>query len=298
MGSHVSATVAKLYMEFFEDLALSTAPMKPWLWKRYVDDTCCIVKKAIVEALLDNLNSARPSIKFTVEIEKDGALPFLDTLHQRKDNGSLKSRSTGSPPTQTSTWTTGPTIPPTSRGVWSGACMGCHRHPGWPAGGRTPPVGHPEVERLPSSFHPLFHPATSPTHGGPPGAITWGGGQATPGDATIHSRGQWRHKANLQEVYTASESSSDLDVHTTQCRSKWRTPASGEAVQGGVQDSLQLWQGLHWGDQEETYDQTEGAPGCLPERDDDEVNSRRARLQGSPLHQMGRDHSDGQGQTP
>ena len=31
MGSLVSATVANLYMEFFEDLALVTAPMKPCL---------------------------------------------------------------------------------------------------------------------------------------------------------------------------------------------------------------------------------------------------------------------------
>ena len=28
-------------MEFIKELSLSTAPMKPHLWKRYVDDTCC-----------------------------------------------------------------------------------------------------------------------------------------------------------------------------------------------------------------------------------------------------------------
>ena len=86
MGSPVSAVVADLYMEFLEELALRTAPTKPCLWKRYVDDTCCIVKKGTVEELLTHLNSVRPLIRFTVEVEKDEKLPD-DSLE--KDDGSL-----------------------------------------------------------------------------------------------------------------------------------------------------------------------------------------------------------------
>ena len=89
MGSPVSAVVANLYMEFFEELALDTAPVKPRLWKRYVDDTCCIVKKDATEGLLDHLNSVRPSIQLTVEAERDGMLPFLDTLLRRREDGHL-----------------------------------------------------------------------------------------------------------------------------------------------------------------------------------------------------------------
>ena len=54
-----------------------------------MDDTCCIVKKGTVEGLLDHLNSVRQSIRFTVEVEKDGGLSFLDTLLQRREDGGL-----------------------------------------------------------------------------------------------------------------------------------------------------------------------------------------------------------------
>ena len=57
--------------------------------KRYVDDTCCIVKKDATEGLLDHLNSVRPSIQLTVEAERDGMLPFLDTLLRRREDGHL-----------------------------------------------------------------------------------------------------------------------------------------------------------------------------------------------------------------
>ena len=88
MGSLVSAVVANLYMEFFEDLALETTPIRPRLWKSYVDDTFCILSKGSTEELLHHLNSVRPTVKFTVE-QEDGALPFLNTLLRRRRDGSL-----------------------------------------------------------------------------------------------------------------------------------------------------------------------------------------------------------------
>ena len=89
MGSPVSAVVANLYMEFFEELALESAPSRPRFWKRYVDDTCCIMQRDAVEPLLRHLNEVRPTIKFTMELEKDGSLPFLDTSLTRREDGTL-----------------------------------------------------------------------------------------------------------------------------------------------------------------------------------------------------------------
>ena len=62
MGSSVSAVVANLYLEFFEELALESAPSMPRLWKWYVDDTCCILRKGDVEGLLHHLNSIHPEV--------------------------------------------------------------------------------------------------------------------------------------------------------------------------------------------------------------------------------------------
>ena len=89
MGSPVSAVVANLYMEFFEELALELAPTRPRFWKRYVDDTCCIMQRDAMEPLLHHFNEVRPTIKFTMELEKDGSLPFLDTSLTRREDGTL-----------------------------------------------------------------------------------------------------------------------------------------------------------------------------------------------------------------
>ena len=89
MGSLVSPVVANLYMEMFEEIALRTAEHPPRIWKRYVDDTFCVMKRTKVEGFLSHLNSIRPTILFTME-QEDGSLPFLDSLLHRKDDGTIE----------------------------------------------------------------------------------------------------------------------------------------------------------------------------------------------------------------
>ena len=46
------------------------------------------VKRAS-EPLLDHLNGVCPTIKFTMELKRDGSLPFLDTKLTRREGGAL-----------------------------------------------------------------------------------------------------------------------------------------------------------------------------------------------------------------
>ena len=88
MGSPVSPVVANIYMERFEDLALRTT-LAPRIWKRYVEDTFCVMEKRHTQAFLDHLNSVHPTIQFTMELENEGSLPFLDTLLTRREDGGV-----------------------------------------------------------------------------------------------------------------------------------------------------------------------------------------------------------------
>jgi hypothetical protein len=74
-------------MEYFEKLALDSAQHKPSLWLRYVDDTFVVWPHdpEHLQNFLSHLNCLRPAIQFTMEIESDSAIPFLDVLVIRKE---------------------------------------------------------------------------------------------------------------------------------------------------------------------------------------------------------------------
>ena len=88
MGSPVSPVVANLCMEEIEESAINSSSVPPKIWKRYVDDSFCIIKKGNVPAFHDTLNSVDANISFTIEIESDNKISFLDTLVTRR-NGTI-----------------------------------------------------------------------------------------------------------------------------------------------------------------------------------------------------------------
>ena len=89
MGSPVSAVIANLHMETFEEQAIESAPSKPKIWKRYVDDTFTILDRDRVDSFLQHLNSQQPTIRFTMETENDNKIAFLDASVSREPDGRL-----------------------------------------------------------------------------------------------------------------------------------------------------------------------------------------------------------------
>ena len=50
------------------------------LWKRYVDDTICFIKLTSINKVIETFNSYHKNIKFTIEIETESKISFLDIL--------------------------------------------------------------------------------------------------------------------------------------------------------------------------------------------------------------------------
>ena len=87
MGSPVSAVIANLYMESFEQQAITTSAYKPKIWKRY---TFTILDRGNVYSFLQHLNNHQPSaIRFIMETENGYKLAFFDTTVSREPDGRL-----------------------------------------------------------------------------------------------------------------------------------------------------------------------------------------------------------------
>ena len=89
MGSPLAPILADLFMCKLEEekiITLTNNKVKKWI--RYVDDIFAIIKGKEDDALeiLDQINHIHKDIKFTMECEKDGNIPFLDVNIKRIDN--------------------------------------------------------------------------------------------------------------------------------------------------------------------------------------------------------------------
>jgi hypothetical protein len=77
-GSPLSPVIASFFMEGLENRALAQATHKTLCLFRYVDAFVIWTHGTEkLERFLDHLNGLHGNIQFTVEMEKDGHLPFL-----------------------------------------------------------------------------------------------------------------------------------------------------------------------------------------------------------------------------
>ncbi|XP_066267643.1 uncharacterized protein [Branchiostoma lanceolatum] len=83
MGSPVSPIVVNLYMEKFENKALSTfngPPPANWFRYHTVDDTWCRLKERVADDFFDHINQVDDNIKFTQESCQNNRLPLDGNL--------------------------------------------------------------------------------------------------------------------------------------------------------------------------------------------------------------------------
>ena len=92
MGSAASLPFSDFMIEDCLESCCEKLPFDiPFIFK-YVDDLiACIPRNRAIETL-SCFNSYHPNIRFTIEVEKEGKLPYLDTLMMRHDDGSIDTK--------------------------------------------------------------------------------------------------------------------------------------------------------------------------------------------------------------
>ena len=96
MGSSLSPAIANLFITYFENKELNNANRKPKLWLRYVRDIFVVWPhgKDELQAFLEYINSIYSRIQFTLELEQNNKLPFLDVLITKTRKGTLQLQET------------------------------------------------------------------------------------------------------------------------------------------------------------------------------------------------------------
>ena len=86
MGSPLGPVLANIFLVEFERNIIPTLSNDVLLWKRYVDDTICFIKLTSINKVLPTLSSYHTNIKFTIEIESENKISFLDVLLIRSNS--------------------------------------------------------------------------------------------------------------------------------------------------------------------------------------------------------------------
>ena len=86
MGSPLGPVIAGIFMVDLETKLIPQMSDFLKLWKRYVDDTLCIIKIGTLDLILTQLNNFHENIKFTYEKQSNNMIAFLDVLIVQRGN--------------------------------------------------------------------------------------------------------------------------------------------------------------------------------------------------------------------
>ncbi|XP_055590862.1 uncharacterized protein LOC129742949 [Uranotaenia lowii] len=90
MGNPVSSPIADFVMESLLDNVTRTLDFQIPILRKYVDDLLLALPREHVEQVREKFNQYHPKIQFTVEIESDYRLPYLDLILIRQPDQSIK----------------------------------------------------------------------------------------------------------------------------------------------------------------------------------------------------------------
>ena len=89
MGNPLSSIIADIVLNRLLDVTLAQITPKPKLFVKYVDDMFAILPNSIVNNTLISLNVFHEKLKFTIETEENGCLPYLDVLVVRNNDNTI-----------------------------------------------------------------------------------------------------------------------------------------------------------------------------------------------------------------
>ena len=80
ISSHLDPLITNIFMVELKRNIIPTLSNDISLWKRYVDDTIYFIKLTSINKVIETFNSYHKNIKFTIEIETESKISFLDIL--------------------------------------------------------------------------------------------------------------------------------------------------------------------------------------------------------------------------
>ena len=88
MGSPLAPILADLFMSKMEQKLNRLSTNRPKIWLMYVDDVFCVFEINVekIHAFPERINNWHPNLRFTIELEQNKQLPFLDVCVIRENS--------------------------------------------------------------------------------------------------------------------------------------------------------------------------------------------------------------------